>query len=378
MKHIVFVIESLHLGGAEKCLVTLLNQMDYSAVSIDLILFKKEGIFLEQVPCEVNVMFFENKKLTFYERILFFLKKKKYKNRFHNAQILWEIISNKYNAFEKKYDVVVAYNQGFATYFASKYLCGKKKISWLNTNYKLAGYNIDYDYPIYKKFDVIVAVSNEVEAIFRSILEEKQYELNTTTVIDIIDDLEILTKASKNIDFVMDSSIINIVSVGRLAKPKAFDLAIEACNVLVNKGYLIKWYVVGEGNERKYLENLITKYKLNKTFILLGQSNNPYPYMLHATVFAQTSIFEGLGTTIIEAAILNKPIVSTNFPSIYSIIQDEETGLIAEMNPESIANKIERLLLDENLRAKLSNNLSLKENNDKVESLRRINELFSI
>ena len=98
--------------------------------------------------------------------------------------------------------------------------------------------------------------------------------------------------------------------------------------------------------------------------------------MLQSTIFVQTSIFEGLGTTIIEAAILKKPIVSTNFPSIFSIIKNEETGLIAEMNPQSIAFNIQRLIQDENLRIKFSNNLAKEENIAKQESLDMINNLF--
>lgn len=176
----------------------------------------------------------------------------------------------------------------------------------------------------------------------------------------------------------MDDASFNIVSIGRLAKQKAFDLAIQACAILVKKGYKIKWYVVGDGGEREYLQTLIKEYKLEEIFILLGQHKNPYPYLAQATVFAQTSLFEGLGTTVLEAKVLNKPIVSTNFPSIYSMIEDENTGLIAEMNAECIAAKIERLIVDENLRIRFSKNLRMKINNDKMDSLQKVYDLFNI
>ena len=56
MKKIVFVIESLHHGGAEKSLVTLLNLLDYSKLQVDLILFKKGGEFEKFIPKEVTDM----------------------------------------------------------------------------------------------------------------------------------------------------------------------------------------------------------------------------------------------------------------------------------------------------------------------------------
>lgn len=378
MKKIAFVIESLQLGGAEKCLVTLLNHLDYTKFDVDLILFNEEGFFRDQVHPLVKIVVLKNKKMSFFQRLIYFLKKKTNGKTLHHAQILWSIIGNDFKLISKQYDVVVAYNQGFATYFASKYLRGEKKIAWLNTNYKEAGYNIDFDFPFYSKYHTVVAVSNEVEQIFKSILNNSNYSLNTTTILDIVDDQEIMLKAKEPIEVHFDKNNFNIVSVGRLAKPKAFDLAILACKILVDKGYDPKWYVIGEGKERLYLENLISRNQLTKNFFLLGAAKNPYPYVAQATIFVQTSLFEGLGTTIIEASILKKPIVSTNFPSIYSLITDEETGLIANMNPESIAVQIERLMESKSLRQLLSKNLESIKNNSNHESIQKIEKLLLI
>ena len=55
-KKLLFVIESLRLGGAEKSLVTLLNLMDYSKYEVDLLLFSQGGAFQQLVPSEVNLL----------------------------------------------------------------------------------------------------------------------------------------------------------------------------------------------------------------------------------------------------------------------------------------------------------------------------------
>ena len=111
--------------------------------------------------------------------------------------------------------------------------------------------------------------------------------------------------------------------------------------------------------------------------ILLGYKENPYPYIKSCDIYAQTSLFEGLGLTVIEAAILQKPIVTTNFPTSYSIIENEITGLICNMNPLDIAKSIERYLNNPELNKKIVKNLSLLKNNDKEISLNKVNDLLS-
>jgi len=98
---------------------------------------------------------------------------------------------------------------------------------------------------------------------------------------------------------------------------------------------------------RPCVEKLIREKHMTDCITLLGEQANPYPFMAAADIYVQTSRFEGFGLTIAEAKILNRPIVSTNFPVVYDQITDGQNGLIAEMNSESIAQKI--LQLYENL-----------------------------
>src|SRR5665647_2564899 len=92
---------------------------------------------------------------------------------------------------------------------------------------------------------------------------------------------------------------------GRLHYVKGFEMAIEACEMLVRNGYDIKWYIVGEGEERKALEQKIMDKNLKEVFILAGVKANPYPYIRQCDIYVQTSLFEGRCLTITEAKILN-------------------------------------------------------------------------
>lgn len=104
------------------------------------------------------------------------------------------------------------------------------------------------------------------------------------------------------------------------------------------------WYIIGEGSERSVLERNIANRELQDYISLLGFRENPYPYIREAYVYVQTSEFEGLGRTLIEASVLNRPIVSTNFPTAYGILKDRDDALIVEKTGEDIAIAIIELL----------------------------------
>lgn len=377
MKQLVFVIESLNLGGAEKCLVSLLQNIDYSKNNVDLVLFKSEGLFEKFLPNEVNVIRKKFPALTFSDRIRFKIMRVLYQKKFHSAQLLWMIMGKKCTNHSKKYDYGIAYNQGFATYYTSRYISANKKFSWLNINYQKAGYNLDFDFPFYQKFHKIVAVSPEVKAVLDNVLQEANRYLSVDVVLDIIDRKLIEQQSLEKLNYKFDLQSINLVSVGRLAKQKGLHLAIESCKKLIDKGYDFKWYVLGEGSERSTLEKMICNSNLQNHFILLGATDNPFPYVNACDIFVQTSLFEGLGTAVIEASFLNKPIVCTNFPSVYGILEPEVTGLIAEMNANSISDKIEMLINDSKLKNRLIENLMMKDANWKELPLKQFNELIS-
>ena len=111
-----------------------------------------------------------------------------------------------------------------------------------------------------------------------------------------------------------DSEHINILTVGRLViHYKGYDLAIKAAKRLKQNGYKFKWYIVGDGPDKDKIKKLIIKNELTNEFILLGKKDNPYPYMRSCDIYVQPSRKEGFGLTTIEAKILKRPIVCTNF-----------------------------------------------------------------
>ncbi|MCL5127854.1 glycosyltransferase [Algibacter sp. L4_22] len=383
MKKIVFVIESLQCGGAEKSLVTLLQNFDYQIYDVDLIINIENSAFQKFLPKEVNLkiinIFSElNILLLLYLRMSFKIKKKINKNKkHHNAQLYWDTFGKYAKKIDNNYDIAIAYNQGLATYFVAEKIKANKKFAWLNIDYYQAGYNINFDINKYRVFNKVVTVSKECNSSFESELNKYNFSIETTVIKDITD-VDIVNKlASEHIVLSTQENITNICSVGRLAEQKGWHLAISAMEILVKRGRNIKWYIIGEGPKRQELEILIEEKKLKENLILLGYKENPYPYIKSCDIYVQTSLFEGLGLTVIEASILKRPIVTTNFPTAYTIIENNITGLICDMNPNAIADSIETYIDNEKLKGFVIKNLSLRENTDKEDSLEKISLLLN-
>lgn len=391
-KRVLFIINNLKCGGAEKALINLLNQFDYSSYKVDLYLFERDGIFLKQIPDQVHIInspshfkYFDmpiekviksclTKKeyQILFSRIMVGLTFKLERNSARCEQLIWPHIARNLKTLEHSYDIAIGFLEKTPIYFCVDKVKATKKIGWIHTDYERLGMDPQMDFKYFNKLDHIISVSEESVKVLKTIFPIFKYKIKL--IQNIIDPISIKKLASEKID--IKKRCINVVSVGRLHPSKGFDLAINACKLLVHDGYDIKWKIVGEGQERSKLDSLIKYEKLQENIELIGQKENPYPYMLNCDIYVQTSLFEGQGLTITEAKVLNKPIVATNFDAIYNQLVNNKTGLIVEKNPYSIYEGVRRLIEDENLREVLKSNLE-KENFHNRSEIEKLYELLA-
>lgn len=132
-----------------------------------------------------------------------------------------------------------------------------------------------------------------------------------------------------------------IVSVGRLAPLKNFTLLIEAF-ALLEKNLDARLIIIGEGEEREKLSVLIRKYKLEEKIFLAGKIINPYPFVKKSSVYALTSLFEGLPNALIEAMACGIQLVSVDCPGgSAEVLMNGKLGRLVEMNnPQALATAI--------------------------------------
>lgn len=392
-KKILFVINNLNCGGAEKALISLLETIDYSKYDIDLLLFKQEGVFMSKIPSKVNLLptpknykYFDMpvkksileliKKFRFnvaFARVVSVYIFKTEKSKAVLEQRVWKYLSKGINKLDTEYDVAIGYLEKNPVYFCVDKVKAKRKIGWIHNDYEKLGMSKDIDNKYFKKLDYIFTVSEECLNVLERVFP--QYKNKFKIMHNIISVETVKNLSDENIDdVVFNNENINIVSVGRLNYQKGFEMAVEACAILKGKGYKIKWNIVGEGEERVKLENMIKELNVKNEFNLLGIRENPYPYVKQSDIYVQPSRFEGKSIAIDEAKILNKPIILTNFSTANDQIISGFNGLICDMNSKALANEIEKVISNNRLKNKLVNNL-LKES---FSNEKEINKLYSV
>ena len=389
-KKILFVMNNLNCGGAEKALISLLETIDYSKYDIDLLLFKQEGIFISKIPKEVNLLpEMENYKyfdMSIKTAVIELIKKGRidisiarilsayiFRTKESKAVIeqkVWKYLSKAFTKLDTEYDVAIGYLEKSPVYFCIDKVEAKKKIGWIHNDYEKLGMDKSIDNKYFNHLDYIFTVSEECLNVLKKVFP--QYDKKFKLMHNIISDKTIRKLSLEEVSGVeLSNENINIVSVGRLNYQKGFEMAIEACSILKEKGYKVKWNVIGEGEERGNLEKLIKKFNVDDEFKLLGIRENPYPYVAKSDIYVQSSRFEGKSIAIDEAKILNKPIVLTNFSTAKDQIENKFNGLICDMNSKSLANDIEKIINNNELKNKLIKNLAKEElgNENEIEKL---------
>lgn len=382
-KKILFVINSMGCGGAEKSLVSMLSLFDFTKYEVDLQMFNPGGMFMPLLPEEVNIL----PELPY----ISFCRKGGYSLRYHlirlrtslgirlhpkcngkslhDAQAYWKFASGAFAQLTKTYDVAFAWGQGNPTHFVAEKVVAKKKLAVVNVNYEASGHNKWFDNLYYYKFDTIVLVSETLRDLMKKVYPELQERM--VTVYDIRNQSLIEKMADAYIPYERQANIPIFVTVGRMVWQKGYDLALETGKMLKAGGVCFQWYFVGDGPERAKIQQLIIENDLSDVIFSVGAKENPYPYMKHADIYVQTSRFEGFCLTLCEARGLHIPPISTNFDVVYDQIRDGENGLIVGMTPEAIADGIERILHDTALRRRIVENLKAERigNENEIEKI---------
>ena len=387
-KQLLFVIDSLGVGGAEKSLSTLLGLLDYSRFEVDLQLLAYGGMMRRFVPSEVNILpplnytQFLSKPLW---RQLFrpsmLAARLKYSLRIRRRRMLnsdkavvyWRSAGRCIAANPEEYDVAIAYAQGVPTFYTIDKVSSRKKLVWLNIDYRLAGTVREYQRRFYGAADAIVPVSELVREVFSGVYPEFREKMRIMP--DIVDGSIVERMSLSPSDKPIDKTAPVIMTAGRLNKPqKGYDIALAAAKILRDRGVGFRWYAVGEGPYRGEMERFIAENDLQERFVLLGATVNPYSYMRQCDVYVQTSRHEGYGLTIAEARILDRPVVCTNFEGCTMQMADGKNGLVTSFEPEAVADAVERLLNDKKLYSEIREYLK----NEKKGNTEKIADFYKL
>jgi glycosyltransferase involved in cell wall biosynthesis len=124
-----------------------------------------------------------------------------------------------------------------------------------------------------------------------------------------------------------------VISIGRLTKQKNFSFLIKSFSKIREKLIDIKLVIIGSGEEEKELSKLIVELKLEKYVILMRYKQNIFNYLNNSLFFVLTSDWEDPGFVLVEAAICNKLILSSNVKNgPIEFVDNENNGILYEKN----------------------------------------------
>ncbi|MCM1044472.1 MAG: glycosyltransferase [Candidatus Gastranaerophilales bacterium] len=372
-KRLLFVINTLGHAGAETALLELLRRLDPEEYEIFLYVLLGQGEMAGELPAYVkllnaryddsSVLSAEGKRrlkgkvlraltargtvlrLAPYmaARLCGMLRR----GRIQPDKLLWRAMSDGAERFDMRFDLAVAYLEGGAAYYVADHVEARRKAAFVHVDYGRAGYTRALDRGCYRKYDRIFAVSDEVKKTFLEVYPE--CGAVTEVFHNLLDAESIRRKAGvpETPHYFADGfDGMRILSVGRLTAQKAFEVSIEAMKLLKERGERVRWYVLGDGDQRRMLEEQVRRLGLEEDFVMPGAVDNPYPYMAQADLYVHASRFEGKSIAIQEAQILGKAILVSDCSGNREQVTDGVDGRMCELTPEGICEGIVELLHD--------------------------------
>lgn len=368
MKRVAILLPAMRMGGAEKICLNFLDDIT-KFYEVTLILTIKEGELLTSVPDCVKII--EDKLLSFKEIVkkdlksfsikyllkdfIYYLKVKTGNDNEYNYRYL----INRTPKVKIHYDCAISYVANVSTqvFCLADRIDADMKVAWIHgetTEIK----NTALFSEIYMKFNKIYAVSS----VTRNHFVERFADCSEITDVyyNPISAENIIKKSNEKLTILFDENVFNIITVGRLSPEKGMNMIPEIVRKLIDAGSDICWYIVGDGPEREHIQQLIRKYNVVNNVQMVGNQNNPYPFIKKADLYVQPSYEEGYSTTICEAGILGKPIVGTTTSGgIREQINDGINGILAEPNVNDLTKKILMLINNEELRNTYIENIQL-------------------
>lgn len=331
---ILFLINCLGGGGAERVLVNLVNNMDIHKYDITVQTIFRAGINKQHLKDHIKII------------------ESGWKS-FKGISILFKLIPAKilYNLLVKNpdYDLMVAYMHGPPT----KILWGcpdknVKKIAWLHTDMKRSSIGRTFFSKkqitrAFGSYDKIAGVSETVSRSFRNLYGLNEKVATTYNTYDIVKINHLSGEATEDNWF--ENNLLMIVSAGRLSEEKGYERLLKVSRKLLEEGFRFNLLIMGGGSAKASLQQYIDSHGLSNNIKLSGFMQNPYPYIKKADIFVCSSRTEGLSTVVSEAIILGTPVVSTLVSGAEEVLgRNGEYGIITENSENGLYEGMKYLL----------------------------------
>lgn len=381
MQNVLFVVDEMKYGGVSSALIETLRRLE-TKFSIDLLILHPHGEMLDKLPANVKPIFgssfFNTVDASFTALrkngdIGGMMQKAFMALSLKSGSILFLVRRQRQRLLKKKYDVEIAYKDGFCTVFT---YAGDtpRRLAWVHNDYGVFTGSDRYIRLMKRAFssmDGIAAVSKRAgDALCRKFGLEKLPRVIPNPV-----DGERIIKLSLQPVPAYPADTFNFVSVGRLCGQKGYDRLLRVHIRLLREGYNHRIYLIGSGEDAEKLRSEIEKYDAGDSFVLLGYRENPYPYIRNADFYVMSSRHEASPVAITEALILKTPVISTDVADVAERLEQGRYGIVTENSEEALFSGMKSILSDRSIAQQYKANLSSYVC-DEAETIRKIEQFI--
>lgn len=373
---ILFRHRSMEMGGVEKVMLSLMNNLDREKFEMTVCLNLNQGELRDEFPSHVRKVYLTDGKEDFsknkiIQKIQLFQRRQKLEKLRKNP----EIVDTEY--LKENYDIEIGMTYNDFEPVLNSSNKNSKKVGWFHSEIQVPKLQplVPKILEHFPQFHYMIYCSEKI----KNLMHEHYPNLNYPTesvIINAIPIEEIKQKA--NADFLLPNAESKIfVSVGRLHTRKGYHKLMDAHKKLLNEGFQHTVIIIGDGEE---LPNLLEQQKnlgVEKSFVFAGNQMNPYPFIKNADFFIMPSESEAWPLVIAEALILQKPIIATKVGDVESMIEDRKTGYLIDYDTHEIYVAMKEFLTNEKLVSDLRENLTAIEKQfDNKKIFDEVEEIF--
>ncbi len=402
---LLIVVSRFFMGGFTKSLLNFLLCADkYSELNIDVLCLEKNefelrdvipkrfgiielgGLSLQEDTVKKGLNFryiFNKKRLQSLEYVIREIYHKKLRHQDlpkemvvkftqHSIEDIVSRVTNDFS-FAKDYDCVISWEENLCNYLLAEKIPAKHKIAYIHPNYTEVGFCKGIDRKYLQKMDRIVTISQSCYDTLCSVFPNDQdkivYIPNRLCV-------SYLQSQAQEYAVEMDPSCVNFLTVARIFDhDKAVFRIVSLSRRLAKEGYRFHWNVVGNGSDFEALQQKVAENQLQEYITLVGEKQNPCPYMKSADLMVMQSYREGRPVAVDEAIVLGTPALITDYSSAYEQIEQGVTGLVVENEEDAIYRGLKKILDDPSLLQTYKNNIIAK---DHAEMFEDCNEMIRV
>ncbi|MGU3374220.1 glycosyltransferase [Chryseobacterium sp. M5A1_1a] len=352
---VLFRHRSMEMGGVEKVILSMLNNLNPEKFDITVCLNLNQGELRDEFPKHIKKIYLAEGKESFSQNPLIH-KLQLIRRRMKLSQALKDHKISDRLLGNKKFDIEIAPTYAAFSSVINSSNGTSKKIGWFHSEINVPGMqplvpDILKNFP---QFDHMIYCSQKIKDIMHLSYPDLKYP-EESVVINAIPIEEIKKKAEEKIDDFPQGPVF--VSVGRLHTRKGYHKLIDAHKRLIDEGFHHSVVVVGNGEEMKNLTEQIHANNVQETFILCGNRMNPYPYIKKADYFVLSSESEAWPLVVAEALILQTPIIATDTGDVAVMVKDRETGYLINYDTNEMYEAMKAFLTDPALIARIRKNL---------------------